>query len=133
MLHNIKNRYSGVQQLNQTDIVYICCKLENILQKDLDFIFTDGHAKNKTTRFFSDPPYLDQVDWNLVHERYWNNTTDDNDRKQAEFLIKSHVQPDYINAIVVYDQEKYDFVTAIMNDLELKIPVHIDKEKKLYY
>lgn len=136
MLYNIKNGHSGVEPLPQNDIVYICCKLDTIVQKGLEFIFTDGHAKNKTTRFFNDLTNLNQIDWSLVGKRYWNNTTDDNDRKrrkQAEFLIKSHVAPDCIDSIVVYDQEKHDFVTKIMDELGLKIPVHIDKDKKLYY
>lgn len=136
MLYNIKTGYRGIPKIPESDIVYICCKLDSFVEKGLDFVFTDGHAKNSTTRFFDDLSDLNKVDWNLVKARYWGNTDEDNDRKrkkQAEFLVKSHVPPDCISMIGVFDQEKCDLITQIVQESGLEIPVRIDTQKKLYY
>lgn len=136
MLFNIKTGYRGITKRPQSDIVYVCCKLESIAREACEFVFCDGHAKNRLTQFFSDTRDLDKVDWSLRWERYWRNSEDDYDRqrrKQAEFLVRNHVPANCVDHIVVYDQEKATFVTEILNRLTLNIPVTINPQGKFYY
>jgi hypothetical protein len=54
-------------------------------------------------------------------------------RKQAEFLVKDHVPVDCINKVVVYNAEKRKLVQAIVDHLQLKIPVLTDTQSQYYY
>jgi hypothetical protein len=136
MLLNIKTGYRGIMQQPQSEIVYICCKLNQVINCGVQWCFTDGHAKNKFTGFYNDINDLDKVDWNIVYERYWSNTEDDLDRmrrKQAEFLVKDFVSVNCIESIVVFNEEKRIFVQNLVDSLHLKISVRVNPENKFYY
>lgn len=136
MLLNIKTGYRGITKRPQSDIIYICCKLESIEREACEFVFCDGHGKNRLTKYFEDPAHLDQIDWDLQWARYWKNDEEDFDRqrrKQAEFLVRNHVPVNCIDHIVVFNEEKATFVKGILTTLSLDIPVAVDSNKKLYF
>jgi hypothetical protein len=69
-----------------------------------EWCFTDGHAKNHLTKFFNNLDKLDDLDWEMIRSQYWHNTEEDYDRirrKQAEFLVKSHVPATCICGLIV--------------------------------
>ena len=136
MLLNIKTGYRGITQLPQSEIVYICCKLIQIINCSSQWCFTDGHAKNLLTGFYNDINNLDKVDWNIVNERYWNITEDDIDRmrrKQAEFLVKDFVPVQCIGCLVVLNEEKRVIVQELVDSLHLNIPIRVNPQNKFYY
>jgi hypothetical protein len=98
MLYRIKTGYGGVQQLPQREIIYLCCKLEDITQNEIIYFFTDRMR-----------------------------------RKQAEFLVKSHVPTKCISRIVVFDENIRNFVSLIINNLSLNIETLINPKQKFYY
>ena len=56
----------------------------------IGFVFSDGHGLARFTAWYDDLADLDRVDWDMVYQRYWRDTSDDMDRqrrKQAEFLV----------------------------------------------
>jgi len=136
MLYNIMHGYSGVKQRSQKDILYIVCKLNDVIENCNDWCFTDGHAKMRISTFYNDLGNLDKVSWDVVAERYWRDTEDDYDRrrkKQAEFLVKEHVPVRCIYGIVTYDKEAANTVKQILDSFNLNIPVRINPEGKYYY
>lgn len=136
MLLNIKTGYRGIKQLPQSEIIYICCKLNQVINCGAQWCFTDGHAKNLFTGFYNDINDLDKVDWNIVFEKYWSNTEDDLDRirrKQAEFLVKDFVPVNCIDTIVVFNEEKRIFVQDLVDSLHLNISVRVNPKYKFYY
>jgi len=136
MLLNIKTGYRGVTQWPQSEIVYICCKLNQVISCTTQWCFTDGHAKNLLTGFYNDINDLDKVDWRIVSERYWNITEEDFDRmrrKQAEFLVKDFVPVNCIGSIVVFNEEKRTFVQNLVDSLQLNISVRVNPQNKFYY
>jgi hypothetical protein len=136
MLLNIKTGYRGIKQLPQSEIIYICCKLNKVINCGAQWCFTDGHAKNLFTGFYNDITDLDKVDWNIVYEKYWSNTEDDLDRirrKQAEFLVKDIVPVNCIETIVVFNEEKRTFVQDLVDSLHLNISVKVNPKYKFYY
>lgn len=102
-----------------------------------EWLFTDGHAKDKFSAFYdnlNDLPHV--IDWGMVFEQYWHNTEDDDDRqrrKQAEFLIKSHVPVSCIRSIVVRTASRKIEIEALLVKYNLTIPVIIDFQNRLYY
>lgn len=134
MLLNIKTGHRGIVKRPQEEIVYICCNVGDIIECCGSWCFTDGHAKNALTTFYNDISNLDLIDFDLVKARYWHNTELDLDRmrkKQAEFLVKSHVPPQCIRNIVVYDEKANEKITKLVNESKSDIVVHTSKS--FYY
>jgi hypothetical protein len=121
----------GVIKRPQSDIVYICCNLSTIITKCKKWCFTDGHAKKKITNFFNKEEDLNKVDWNMVKEKRWSNTDEDEDRmrrKQAEFLVNNYVPTDCIGGIVVYDEKAKVVIETILAKLKLNLQVRISPQ-----
>ncbi len=136
MLLNIKTGHRGIRQRPQSDIVYICCKLDDVIANCTEWCFTNGHAKTLITEFYNKIKFLDKIDWDLVGARYWLNNEDDYGRmrkKQAEFLVKEKVPVVCINSIVVFDDKKRIFIESIIKRLGLNIPVNVNPGNKYYY
>lgn len=134
MLMNIWTGFRGITKRPQSDIIYICCKVDDIVTSNLTFCFTDGHAKNHLTTFYNNLNQLNEVSWNIVGERYWRNDDNDYDRmrkKQAEFLVKEMVPVMCIKCIVVFNEEKRILVDGIIQRFGLKINVIIKND--FYY
>ena len=124
MLYQIINGY-GVKWVPQNEIIYFITNAQKIAQQGLKFVFTNGHAKKNITKFYNNLNDLEAVDWDVVSLKKWNNTQDDMDRmrrKQAEFLIHTHVPINLIDQIVVYNQEKFNFVDSLLKKIGLNIP-----------
>ncbi len=109
MLYVIQNGYCGVKQESAEDIVYCVSSVQKIIDNQLDFIFTDGHAiECLTTQYCSDQITKIEtlIDWNAVKAKYWK---DDNDldlkrRKQAEFLILGDISIGAVLGYIVFNQ-----------------------------
>ena len=84
MLLNIKTGYRGITKRPQSEIVYICCSLRQILDNCAEWCFTDGHAKNMLSGFYNHTDDLEKIDWDIVNERYWHDTENDNDRMRRK-------------------------------------------------
>ncbi|HMT54904.1 MAG: DUF4433 domain-containing protein [Saprospiraceae bacterium] len=136
MLFNIKTGYRGITQRPQSEIVYIVCIVNTLIDNCKEWCFTDGHAKNAITGFYNNIDNLSEVDWNMVAERQWSNTEDDFDRmrrKQAEFLVKNHVPVNCISSIVVLNEARKTFVEEITTRLGLEISVQVNPNNQFYY
>ena len=136
MLFNIKTGYRTIVQRPQSDIVYIVCKLKSLVNNGFKFVFTDGHAKSVFTQYYTDIVDLDRLDWDSIHALTWRNTEDNPDRmrrKQAECLIKSEVPPQYIAALVVYDEAIKTEMEALVAEAGLEISVHVNPKGNFYY
>ena len=74
----------------QEPLVYLVSSAQAVEAAGHRFVFSDGHGIAAFTDWFDDLSRLDQVDWNMVGQRYWTDRADDSDRqrrKQAEFLV----------------------------------------------
>jgi hypothetical protein len=94
MLLNLHSgRVHGYNE-GQAPLIYLVSSVTRIEAAGRPYVFTDGHGLAALTRWYDDPAKLGEVDWELVGQRYWADTPQDNDRqrrKQAEFLVWKHV------------------------------------------
>ena len=93
-------------------------------------------VKNKVTQFFTDTKDLNQLDWISINALTWNNTPETPDRmrrKQAECLVKSNVPPQYITALVVFDEETKKEMTQLVEKNKQTIGVYINPNDLFYY
>lgn len=128
MLYVIQQGGNFVAQARHPhEIVYVVVSLQKILQENYTYFFSDGHATDSLTEFYSAQninslPTL--IDWDAVIEKYWSRE-DDNDlkrRKQAEFLIKEDVAPQNIAGYVCYNTEaKQQLINMGVNPEIIKI------------
>ena len=134
MLYQIWKGYEGVVKVPQSDIVYIAVSLECVQGKGLSFVFTDGHARTKVTRFYNDPADFAHLDWETIQAVNWNNTEEDPDRKrkkQAELMVKGIVSPDCFGYLLTFDAASNKRVTQMVSDSGLSIPVRTKQD--FYY
>lgn len=78
--------YNGTQD----EIIYLRSTVEEMVTKNRKFVFSDGHGLARFTEWFDALKHLDQLDWEIIHATYWEDTPAQPDRerrKQAEFLV----------------------------------------------
>lgn len=103
-------------------------KLEKILEAELSFIFTDGHALMQLTNNYCQVSDLDKVDWEVMRAIYWNDTIQDSDRKRrrmAEFLVHEYFPVDCIGLIAVKNERKKQQIEKILSKFGKNIPVKV--------
>ncbi len=109
MLYVVQKGFNMVTSIQAENIVYCVSTIEKILELNLDFVFTDGHAVDCFSSLYtnSDINNIETiVDWNAIKAKYWK---DDNDldlkrRKEAEFLVLGDISINTIVGYVVYNE-----------------------------
>lgn len=110
MLYVIQNGYNLVTSSSARNIVYCVTSVKRIIDLNLDYIFTDGHAVDSFTMQYG-PTEIDNyetlVDVNAINARYWKDESDLDlkRRKEAEFLVKGDIAPSALLGYLVYNQE----------------------------
>jgi len=127
MLYNILTDYKAEKQLPE-DIIYLCCKVDKLVAACKRFFFTDGQANKKFTEHFCDLSDLENLDWDVIKGSDFKKSEEDPDKQrryQAEFLVHQYVPIDCIGTIVVYNQDRKDYIENLVNNNNLNIPVHL--------
>lgn len=104
MLYRIQKGF-GVAKRPPEDIIYLVCKLDQIIDK-IDYLFTDGHGYSYLTSWYEKIESLSHLDPIDIRRVRWENTPADPDirrRKQAEFWIKQPLALDLIRGVATYD------------------------------
>lgn len=105
--------YNGVRQYDAENLVYCVLRIDDIIEKGIKCIFTDGHAVNFITTTY-DGSRLNElnsiISYDDVYASCWN---DENDRdlkrrKEAELLIEDELSADFIRGFVVYNEVAYN-------------------------
>ncbi|RMG31028.1 MAG: DUF4433 domain-containing protein [Bacteroidetes bacterium] len=97
------------------------------------YVFTDGHARTRLSRFFNQDDDFSQLDWDVINSKEWYNTEEDPDRKrrkQAELMVKGSVPVECIRYLLTYNEWSKTLVERMVEAENLNIPVHI---KKTFY
>ncbi len=108
MLYVIQQGFNGVTALPPPDIVYCISTVAAISQNGLEFVFTDGHAVDGFTSFYTsaDVNNIDQlIDKTAIQKKYWRSETDLDlkRRKEAEFLVLGDIPAEALLGFVVYN------------------------------
>jgi hypothetical protein len=118
MLLNLKTgRVSGYNE-GQEPLIYLVSTAQSIVENGAEIVFSDGHGLAALTSWHDSLRHLDEIDWNIVCQRYWRDNDEDNDRqrrKQAEFLIHRFCDWSLIQEIGVQNNKIRDIVAAHLN------------------
>ena len=115
MLYVIQHGYNGVQRVEPEKIVYCVIRLDDLINNNIDCIFTDGHAVSFITSFYSRDKLSsinEIVKFNDVYSSQWNSEEDLDlkRRKEAELLIKNDLPVQLLRGFVVYNNKAKDFL-----------------------
>ena len=110
MLYVVQKGFNLVAPTPPEKIVYCVSSIQKIIDHNLDFIFTDGHAVDGFSSQYtiSDINNINAIiDWNAVEAKYWNaeNDLDLKRRKEAEFLVLGDISINAILEYIVYNKE----------------------------
>jgi len=111
----------------QDGVIHIVSQVKRVLDSELEFVFTDGHAIMSLSEFFDDAEDLERIDWEVMQATWWKDTDEDNDRKrrrQAEFLVRGSLPWSLVEGIGVKDEAMKLRVENILQENGLATPVH---------
>jgi hypothetical protein len=118
MLFVVQNGFNAVARTNAEDIVYLVTSVQSVVESNLDFVFTNGHAVDGLTEFFP-PSEIENVkkivDFQATSVKYWTGTpdTDLRRKKEAEFLVEADLPVKVIKGYVVYNEEAKEKLLAL--------------------
>jgi hypothetical protein len=106
--------YAGGQE----QVIHLVSTVELASGLSNPWCFTDGHADMEISKQYDDLASLDNVDWDIMKEIWWNDTMNDGDRKrrrQAEFLVHHAFPWTAITEIGVISEKIAGHIQAAMN------------------
>ncbi|MCH9022421.1 MAG: DUF4433 domain-containing protein [Planctomycetes bacterium] len=112
----------------QKNIIYLMSTLESALKTEKPFCFTDRHAELAWSSFFDTVERLDQVSWQVMEKRYWSNTEQDKEKRQAEFLVHESVPWSCIESIGVYNKKMAEQARRIIKNASHRPNVSVKSE-----
>jgi len=109
MLYVIQHGFNMVAPTKAEDIVYCISSVQKIINLELEFVFTDGHAVDGFSSQYTIENIGDIdniIDWEAVNAKYWNdeNDLDRKRRKESEFLVLGDIASDAILAYIVSNE-----------------------------
>jgi hypothetical protein len=136
MMLNLKTgRVAGYTE-GQEPLIYLATTAQAIATSGKGFVFSDGHGLAAFTSWFDDLAKLDQVDWNMVYQRYWTDNVNDMDRqrkKQAEFLVHQLCDWSLIQAIIVIDDAIKTRVETVLSQFPVEMHRSVIVRRDFYY
>ncbi|TAE37954.1 MAG: DUF4433 domain-containing protein [Runella slithyformis] len=109
MLYVVQKGFNMVAPILAENIVYCVTSVQKMIDKQLNFVFTDGHAVDGFTSQYSTADIENIstiIDWNAIKARYWRSDTDLDlkRRKEAEFLILGDISNDAVLGFLVSNE-----------------------------
>ena len=131
MLLNLKTGRVEDYTEGQAPLIYLVSTAQAISGAGLPFAFSDGHGLATFSGWYDNLSRLEEVDWDVVYERYWADTNEDPDRKrkkQAEFLVHDFCPWQLIQEIVVINNSVKQRVEQEMQRFpkSMRPPVRVD-------
>jgi hypothetical protein len=109
------------------DIVYLVCRIIDVIQLDVTYYFSDEHALTYFSSFYdsskiSDLP--DIIDWDAIKAHYWGG--EENlllrNKKQAEFLVADNIPAKCLLGFVCYNESaKENLISAGVESEKIRI------------
>jgi hypothetical protein len=99
------------------DIVYLVCKVTDIMQSGITYYFSDGHATDFLSLFYDSSKINELpniIDWTAVKSTYWSGENLPlRPKKQAEFLIADDIPAQYLCGFGCYNEKAKQKLTDL--------------------
>lgn len=107
MMLNITTGWGGIRKCPNKDIVILVTSLHTLMEREIDFVFSDRHAYLQGAEFSSDLEDLDRIDWEILQAKDFKNDPNDpgkGQRYQAEALVYQHLPVDALMGVACYNE-----------------------------
>lgn len=109
MLYVIQRGFNGVIKTNPENIIYCVTSIAKIIDSEINFMFTDGHAIDSFSTEYSKAQIenIDNIlDYNAINANVWidENDLDKKRRKEAELLLSQDLPTNYILGYICYNE-----------------------------
>lgn len=109
MLYVVQNGFNMVAPTPADNIVYCVSSVQKIIDLQLDFVFTDGHAVDGFSSQYTatNIQNIDTIlDKDAIDAKYWRdeNDLDRKRRKEAEFLVLGDISQEGILGFITYNE-----------------------------
>jgi len=108
----------NVENIRMQDLVFFKTSAQTVEASGIDFAFTDGHGIMDLSDYYDDLTDLDQVPWNVINARYWNDFQDGRRLRQSEFLVYKSFNWSLVELIGVYNQDMKEHVEQLISNLQ---------------
>jgi hypothetical protein len=130
MLYVVQNGFNMVAPTLPENIVYCVSSVQKIIDFQLDFVFTNGHAVDRFSSQYTvaDIHNIDTIlDRNAIIAKYWRDESDLDlkRRKEAEFLVLGDISNQAILGYITYNENAKNKVLKFGAEATL---VHIKSE-----
>jgi hypothetical protein len=110
MLYVVQNGFNMVAPTPAENIVYCVSSVQKIIDMQLDFVFTDGHAVDGFSSQYTaaDIQKIDTIlDKSAIKSKYWcdENDLDKKRKKEAEFLVLGDIAHEAILGYLTYNEK----------------------------
>lgn len=136
MLLKLKTGQVAGYNEGQAPLLYLVTTVQVVQQAGCRFAFSDGHGLAGFTDWYDDIARLNEIDWDMVSQRYWSDKPEDNDRKrrkQAEFLVWQSLDWSLIRGIVVLNAAMQQRVENILNQFPQRARPQVAVKPGWYY
>jgi hypothetical protein len=97
------------------NIVELVSDVEAVVDRDLQFVFSDGSAAASATKFFDQVSDLDQLDWDILgREKFVPYNQEAKRRRQSEFLVYEKFPFDLIQHICLQDKSRIHEISSLL-------------------
>lgn len=109
MLYVVQNGGNFVEEATHPEkIIYLTCKITDIINSGILYYFSDGHATDYFTSFYDQSQIANLpniIDWSAIKASYWggSDNLETKRKKQAEFFVGSDVAPKYLSDFGCYN------------------------------
>lgn len=103
----------NVADIKMEDLVFFKTSAQRVVASGSDFAFTDGHGIMELSDYYDDLSDLEQVPWDVINARYWNDFQDGRRLRQSEFLVYKSFNWNLVEAIGVYNQDMKERVELL--------------------
>lgn len=109
MLYVIQRGFNGVNKTYPENIIYCVTSIAKIIDSEIDFMFTDGHAIDSFSTEYSKDQIkkIDNIlDYNAINAVVWIDEIDldKKRRKEAEFLLSQDLPASHILGYICYNE-----------------------------
>lgn len=107
MLYVIQKGYNGVEKQSPSNIIYMACSVQSIIDVNLDFYFSDGHCIDMFSSCYDKTRVSELtklVNLPSTKIRDWTTDPDAKRKKEAEFLIVGDIPYNCITGFICYNE-----------------------------
>ncbi|MCK4662036.1 MAG: DUF4433 domain-containing protein [Bacteroidales bacterium] len=110
------------KNIDQPFIIFIAISIEKLIENNV--VFTNASANTiDPPNFYNNPNDLDKLDWDAINLRKWGSKDDDErHNRMAEVLVHEEVPLDWIESIIIWNENFKNEVIKIFKDNKLTLP-----------